>query len=158
MSHADFELFGSADVDNPDVPNVVEIGVEPFQLGHGLRFFVGHTLFIAERVDPAALDRQVLSIPQVADVEFVRIPIDKLIDVVWTEKDDALAEQRFEGCDGQVHAIFDQLGGGFIKQGADLEFSVQRILLPGTGGAGLQDTNVSAVDLVRARVTPGSVP
>jgi len=157
MSHADFELFGSADVDNPDVPNVVEVGVEPFQLGHGLRFFISDVLFIARRVDPAALESQILTGFK-TDEKLLRVPASDLIDVVWTTPNGAFNEQRFDFCDGPVHAIFDQLGGGFVTNGPDLGFSVQRIPLPGTGGARLQDTNVSAVDLVRARFTPGSVP
>ena len=68
--------------------------------------------------------------------------------------------RRGDGCDGVVHERFDQLGGGYLKHGVDLTLSVQRILLPGAAGAAgrLQDTNVSAVDLVKAPITPGRIP
>jgi hypothetical protein len=56
-----------------------------------------------------------------------------------------------------VHPTFDQLGGGFVTNGVDLTLSVQRIGLPGSPGK-LQDTNVSAVDLVKGPITPGRVP
>ena len=159
LSAADFELRGSGDVNNPDVPDLVEIGLRSWFHGHGLLFYVGHVLFIAEKLDPAALERTVWSLPS-GDMTMLRVPASALIDVVWTEEDDALRDQRHEGCDGVVHERFDQLGGGYLKHGVDLTLSVQRILLPGAAGAAgrLQDTNVSAVDLVKAPITPGRIP
>jgi len=156
LSGADFELFGSADVDNPDVPNLPEVGVEPFQLGHGLRFFIGRTLFLAKGVDISTLERFVLV--GGSNLEFVKLPTQMLIDVVETGKNDALEEQRFDICGRLVHRNFDRLEGGFIMHGRDLTFSVQRLVIGTVNGRDiLQDTNTSAVDLVRARFTPGSV-
>ena len=159
LSDADFELLGFGDVDNPAVPNVVEVGLRNWFDGHGLLFYVGQSLFIANEVDPASLERVVRSLPS-GDVQTIRVPDTALIDVMWTEEDDALQDQRYEGCDGVVHERFDQLGGGYLKHGVDLTLSVQRILLPGAAGAAgrLQDTNVSAVDLVKAPITPGRIP
>ena len=159
LSDADFELLGSSDVDNPDVPNLVEVGLRPWFHGHGLLFYVGHSLFIANEVDVSSLERLTWSSP-VGDTEKVRVPAADLIDVVWTEEDDALSEQSYERCDGVVHRSFDQLGGGYLRHGVELSSSLQRIQLPGAAGAGvagrLQDTNVSAVDLTKAPFTPGT--
>ncbi|WP_419940955.1 hypothetical protein [Candidatus Palauibacter sp.] len=63
LSAADFELRGNGDVNNPDVPDLPEIGLRSWFHGHGLLFYVGHVLFIAERLDPAALERTVWSLP-----------------------------------------------------------------------------------------------
>jgi hypothetical protein len=154
LSGADFELLGSGDVDNPDVPNLVEVGTRSFQLGHGLRFFVGETLFLSAPLDPDDLSRGI--IPN-ASSDYLRVPASSLLDVVWTEDDDALEEQLYDSCGGVVHGSFDELGGGFVEHGVDLTLSVQRIPLPGSPGK-LQDTNVSAVDLVKGPITPGRVP
>ena len=158
LSNADFELLGFGDVDNPDVPNVVEVGLRNWFHGHGLLFYVGQSLFIANEVDPASLERVVWSLPS-GDVPMIRVPDTALIDVMWTEEDDVLREQRYEICDGVVHDDFDQLGGGYLQHGVDLTLSVQRIRLPGAAGAAgrLQDTNVSAVDLVKGPITPGTI-
>lgn len=158
LSGADFELLGSADVDNPDVPNLPEVGVEPFQLGHGLRFFIGHVFFIAEDLNVAALERGTLTTIS-GDIEYLKLPAEALIDVLDTEDDDALEEQEFPPCDGKVHRSFDRLGGGFVEHGGDLEFSVQRMVIGADGGRViLQDTNTGAVDLIRARHTPELPP
>lgn len=158
LSNADFELLGSGDVDNPAVPNIVEIGIRPWFHGHGLLFYIGRTLFIANRLDPASLERAVLTLP-IGDIEILRIPAPNLIDVVWTEEDDALNDRRYERCDGVVHETFDRLGGGYLQHGVELSMSLQRIRLPGSaGGTGrLQDTNVSAVDLIKGPVTPKTI-
>ncbi len=59
LSGADFEFFGNGDVDNPAVPNMIDVGLEPFFLGHGVLFlpFGGgaEVPFIAEPVDIAGL-------------------------------------------------------------------------------------------------------
>jgi len=59
-----------------------------------------------------------------------------------------------------VHRNFDRLAGGFIDHGEDLEFSAQRVVLARTpdGRAILQDTNTSAVDLIRSPYTVGTLP
>ena len=158
LSNADFELLGFGDVDNPDVPNAVEVGLRSWFHGHGLLFYVSHSLFIANEVDPASLERAVWSLSS-GDLTLIKIPAADLIDVMWTERDDALQDQRYERCDGVVHKNFDQLGGGYLPGGGNLSLSAQRIRLPGRAGAagGLQDTNVSAVDLVGAPITPGAI-
>ena len=155
LSDADFELLGNADVDNPAVPNLVEVGLRPWFHGHGLLFSHSHSLFVARHVDPASLHRSVDG-----DATIIRVAATDLIDVVWLERAEAFQDRLYERCDGIVHGDFDQLGGGFVSDGSDLSLSVQRILLPGAAGAAghLQDTNVSAVDLTKGTATPGTIP
>ena len=157
LSNADFELFGSADVDNPDVPNVVEVGHQSWFDGHGMEFFDNQSLFIAHEVDIASLERVVWTTPA-GDSEVLRVSAADLIDVVWLETDNPLNDQQFERCDGVVHERFDQLGGGYRDRGV-LTVSVHRVGLPGGAGVAgrLQDTNVSAVDLIEAPITPGTI-
>ena len=162
LSHADFELFGSGDVDNPDVPNLPETGLAPWFDGHGLRFWDSHTLFVSHELDVASLERRALI--EGDDTENFRVPATDVIDLLSLEDADALADQRYGRRDGIVHGSFDQLGGGVRPRTPSdwsyLSLSVQRIRLPGPEGAAgrLQDTNVSAVDLVAAPFTPGTIP
>ena len=158
LSDADFELLGSGDVDNPDVPNLVEVGLQPWFDGHGLLFYDGHSLFLTRELDPASLERVVRRLPA-GDSELLRIPAADIIDLPSLEKADVFIDQLYERCDGIVHENFDQLGGGFLPSPSDLSLSAQRIRLPGSEGAAgrLQDTNVSAVDLVADAFTPGVI-
>jgi hypothetical protein len=159
LSGADFELEGSGDPDNPNAVNLPEVGVRPFPLGHGLRFYIQHTLFLAGPLDVGTLERDVERIPNTQDVELIKIPASAVLDVVATEEDDALAEQRYPRCGPQVARNFDRLEGGFIKHGVDLGLSVQRLKDGEVGGHDvLQDTNTSAVDLVKRPYSPGRLP
>ncbi len=85
LSGADFEFFGNADVDNPAVPNMIDVGLEPWLLGHGLFFLPlgggAEVPFIAEPVDiaglPVLFDPSSVATPRA----FVRYPADKILDV-----------------------------------------------------------------------------
>lgn len=159
LSGARFELEGTGDPDNPDAANLPEVGVRPFMLGHGLRFFVSQTLFLAAPLDVDALEREVKRTPNSQDVELIKIPASAIVDVVATDDDDALEEQQYTRCGARVARNFDRLEGGFIEHGVDLGLSVQRLADGELGGHDvLQDTNTSAVDLVKRTYTPGRVP
>jgi hypothetical protein len=159
LTDADFELFGPSDIDNPSVPNMPEIGLASWFRGHGMELWPSFPYFLSEPVDvetlPHALEES-RNIP----AELVRIPREALLDVVATETNDAYWEQILPPCDQDVHRDFDRLAGGFIRHGEDLEYSVQRLVIDTTldGRAILQDTNTSAVDLVRALYTVGTLP
>jgi hypothetical protein len=156
LTNADFELFGPADVDNPAVPNMPDVGLEYDRRGHGLIPKVFNTYFLSERVDIETL----LHVREEwSGLEWARFPREALLDVLATEKNEALHEQEYPRCRESVHRDFDRLGGGFTESG-DLEYSVQRLVIDTTpdGRPILQDTNTSAVDLVRALYTVGALP
>ncbi len=159
LTHADFELLGPADVDNAAVPNMRDIGLDYDRRGHGLTLWVGETFVLSEAVDIATLTHAFFRIGSVA-IEFVRFPQAAVLDVLASEVNDALHEQGFPPCAESVHRNYDRLAGGFIEHGDDLEYSVQRLVIDYTpdGRAILQDTNTSAVDLVRALYTVGTLP
>jgi hypothetical protein len=158
LTHADFELLGPADVDNPAVPNMLDIGLEYDLLGHGLTFGISETYFLSKAVDVDALERRM--VPLWGDREFARFPREAILDVLATTPDNARSEQLYPRCDEWVHRDFDRLEGGGTRSGEDLEYSVQRVVIGYTQGgrAILQDTNTSAVDLIRALYTPGTLP
>jgi hypothetical protein len=156
LTHADFEMLGPADVDNPAVPNMPDIGIEYDRRGHGMIPWIDRTFFLSEPVD-------VETLPHIADewgLLFARFPGETLLDVLATQEIDVLVERDYPPCSESVHRNFDRLAGGFIEHGEDLEYSVQRVVIDTTpdGRAILQDTNTSAVDLVRALYTVGTLP
>ena len=160
LSLADFELLGPADVDNPSVPNMLEAGLESWFFGHGLQPMVGKPYFLSNPVDIEALPHQTDEGGLVAR-EFVRFPREALLDVLATWSDAADIDQLIAPpCREAVHRNFDRLAGGFVEHGEDLEYSVQRLVIDTTpdGRAILQDSNTSAVDLVRALYTVGTLP
>jgi hypothetical protein len=159
LTHADFELLGPADVDNAAVPNMRDIGLDYDRRGHGLTLWVGETFVLSEAVDIATLTHAFFRIGSVA-IEFVRFPQAAVLDVLASEVNDALRDQNCPLCPESVHRNFDRLAGGFIKHSHDLGYSVHRLVTDYTpdGRAILQDTNTSAVDLVRALYTPGTLP
>jgi hypothetical protein len=158
LSNADFELLGPADVDNPAVPNMPEIGLASYFFGHGMHLRPSLPYFLSEPVDVETLPHAVDE-TRVVPEEFVRIPREALLDVVVIYANRVDTEAQYPPCDVAVHQDFDRLGGGFIKHGEDLEYSVQRVVIDTTpdGRAILQNTNTSAVDLVRALYTVGTL-
>jgi hypothetical protein len=160
LTDADFELSGFADVDNPAVPNLPDIGLEYDRRGHGMSLGSFNTYFLSESVDVETLPRASPWAPPYVR-EYVRFPREALLDVLAAQEDNALHEQNYPHCHEQVHRNFDRLAGGFTKGGGvDLEYSVQRVVIDSTpdGRAILQDTNTSGVDVVRALYTVGTLP
>ncbi|MGD2152894.1 MAG: DUF4876 domain-containing protein [Gemmatimonadales bacterium] len=156
LSQADFELLGSADVDNPAVPNLLEVSPRSHPEGHGEDMSLGQLYFLCEAVDPESLPKALT--PQ-RGYPLVRFPAGRLLDVVATHHYDAYIEQRIPQCHPMVHPSFDQLEGGYVLPAIDVDFSIQRIVLGYTadGRAILQDTNTSAIEFLRAHYTLGTL-
>jgi len=76
LSRADFELEGSADADNPDVPNLPAAGAWSNSRGHGMLASDGTIRFLALPSDPTSLTTVVFT-----GYRFSRIPADLIIDV-----------------------------------------------------------------------------
>lgn len=153
LTRADFELIGSPDVDNPNVPNMPEAGLAPWLLGHGLRAFPGHVFFIALPVSAGEMVRM-----RYGDgTEWARVPAERVLDVVLPWSDDLAGEVTGPPCLLTVHARFDRLEGGFHETGEDLTLSFQRRILQEDSKFVLQDVNTSFTDLVIQRLSPGTV-
>lgn len=163
LSHADFELRGVASADNPAVPDMLDVGLEPFvatlgnssvtPLDPGRKAF-----FVAEPLDPQTLP---IAYRDPNGRGWVQIPRESLIDVVglsiiWPDSD-----RQFPPCVPMVHPDFDRYEGGFMEIGLGVErgkVSWHRRILRNAGGrAILQDANTSAVDIVIAPLSPGTV-
>ena len=158
---ADFEFVGPADVDNPAVPNMVDVGFDGLAAlqGHGLYFPpLGQVAYIAQPLDYPTL--MLARFPGTRDERSPRVPRDKILDVavIRTNYDAGVPE-----CARTVDAVFDR-GTGFRGRGQsgnpEEAWAVARRRIPnGIGGrVVLQDSRASTADLVRSIRSPGTVP
>jgi hypothetical protein len=160
LSGADFEFSGSADVDNPNVPNMVDVGLSAAPLGHGSGLNPGGitVLLITEPLDVNSLPRGSFS----SGVEIVRIPSGKIIDAAAFVSDrNTVALYGNPECATLIHPDLDRMEGHLIygEGREDWDLSLQRRVLGGlTGGRRmLQRTRTTAVDFHVAGRTPGTI-
>jgi hypothetical protein len=157
LSSADFELLGSGDVDNPDVPNVVEIGLRPWFRSHGLDMTWRDVLFLALPSDIESLHR---AHEPITGDDWVRFPTESLLDVVTLAPQNiAAVDQLATPCAVSVNRQFDRLEGGFISTWNDTTIALhRRIVRTSTNGRNtLQDLNTSFLDLVIGKRSPGRI-
>ncbi len=162
LTGADFEIrpgdWGLAD--NPAVPDLEDVGPEPFV--HYLLIPTFSQWFLAEPTDLASLPR----LKDPADFkevpwEFVRIPHERILDVthIWLDLSDAVGLLTSEPiCRDPTNPIYDAVPGGFAD-GHQAPLSAQRRVITGRDGRTmLLDTDISAIDFVMMPTTPGWVP
>ncbi len=160
LSQADFELEGTADADNPDVPNLPSVGLISNLLGHGMVINSSKVYFLVQPVDPTSLETAL----DPGGTRWARIPADRLIDVVHTtgvKVDAASTLTPYKQC-YWVTRSFESLGAAFYRPGGpggDLSVSLQRRVLRLTeaGRLILQDVNTSFVDFSVATRSPGRI-
>lgn len=161
LSGAAFEIRGVASADNPAVPDMLDVGLQPFVTPLGGRSLTPlmksrRVYVLADAIDPQSMP--VLMRDGLGD-GFVRVPADLIIDAVstgtiWPDRD-----LEFTQCAPTVHPTFDRYEGGFTLFGAPKpRASYQRRILRQDGNTVLQDTDTSAADLVEAPPTPGTLP
>jgi len=156
LSHADFEWGGSSNADNPDVPNLQNIGL---RLPPIWPVDTDMPEFLAEAVDLSTLPRYV---DPHSGYTWVRIPRDAILDAwVGTAEVPAGVMVTSPPCLEATHRYFDRLPGPAYRHGDfDAGISYQRrvlMVLP-DGRKVLQDTNTSMVDFGNAPRTPGWIP
>ncbi len=157
LSHADFEWGGWRNADNPDVPNLQDIGQRPILLNQP-RW--RDPEFLSEPVDLDALPRYV--VPDNGHT-WVRIPRAAILDVWVGAQDWTTSSYRppVPTCLEATHRSFDRLPGpAFTNPDFAQGISYQRrvlTVLP-DGRQRLQDTNTSMFDFVKALRTPGWIP
>lgn len=162
LTGADFEFSGTADVNNPDVPNMVDNGLEEWFLGHGLWFSGAGE--VPTLVGPVTID----GLPQARvdpanDRIYVRFPADAVHDVfaAGSEWSGTMATRAF--CDEMVSDHFDRLSHllprGFSEPPGPRLSQQRRVVGTAPGGWSiLLDTNTSAVDFVTVERTLGTLP
>ena len=157
LSGAAFEWGGEATPDNPDVPNLEQIGPSVMSPFHPYQ--TDMPLFLSEGVPLAGLPRYIH--PLFGQV-YVRIPAALVLDATsfpedWTT--DAYTPQP--ACLEDLHRSFERLPGpagayGDFERGVSFQ---RRVLLVGPDGRQiLQDTDTSMEDFVKAPRSPGWIP
>ena len=155
LSGADFEFIGSADVDNPTVPNMINVVTWEKPLGHGWSADpVGSEPFVADHL---LLDTLPQAYPYTGSQRFYRIPRAAVLDVATLYWPGA----QYPLCRYITSPAFDRQPGGYISGEnfpvASIQRQVSRIL-PG-GQKVLQRTKTTAVDFrVWSPRTPGYLP
>jgi hypothetical protein len=159
LSHADFEFAGPA-VDNPEVPNMVDVGLRPSPLGHGLSGLALGTPVVAEPLDVASLPRGWTE----SGLEMARIPAEKILDVATLQPDyDLAATMGNTECELLIHPNFDRLEGRLYYGGQDesvWNLAIHRRVagVRTDGRLLLQRTRTTAVDFFVAARSPGVIP
>ena len=158
LSGADFELEGAADVDNPDVPNLREVGPQSDRRGHGMYTGDPTVLYLALPVDVAGLTKGLVGGSEHAAA---RIPGDRIVDVRHGDWVDPDAEPPFvydEYC-SYVNREFDRLASPWYRPSGDSRISQHRKVVRTDNGSRvvLQDVNTSFVDWVLSLYSPGRI-
>jgi hypothetical protein len=157
LSQAHFEFYaGGGDVDNPEVPNAVDVGLRPNPLGHGLFWSIlGKVVWVARSFDLATMQTQIIP----GGAVWGRIPANALLDVMAIKT--AWQGSQYPECPWLVHPSFDQqavqLLGGPV---ADDTLAYRRRRLPFSidGWPVLQHTRASAWDFTVAPRDPFARP
>jgi hypothetical protein len=157
LTNADFELEGTADADNPDVPNMPDVGLRPSLRGHGLDMIARATYFLSGSIELGTLHRVRDS---ATGNEWVRFPAHSVLDVVSLHNGSAYSDAQYTPCRVSVHPSFDELEGGFLNTSMDTTLSFHRRILPAFGGTTtpiLHDVNTSFIDVVTGPHSPGEI-
>jgi len=158
LTQADFEFFGGgSDVDNPSVPNAVDVGMRSPFFGHGLYWSIlGKVVWVARPLDLATMHTEV--IPGTSGA-WARIPANALLDVMGIKT--AWSGSEYPECARLVHPRFDRrevqlLGRPFV----DDTLAYKRVQVPFTiaGQPVLQHTRTSAWDFTIGPRTPFARP
>jgi hypothetical protein len=159
LSGADFEFVGPSDVDNPSVPNMVNIGLREWNaavVGHGLYFnSINRIVFVADSLDPATLVHDNLP---VNSPDHVRIPASELLDVFTSIMKPGLETTLTPACPQLVNMEMDRAHAELLDYNTVDAIRRNTLLVTPSGHPLLQRTKTSARDFTTATPTPGQVP
>jgi hypothetical protein len=154
LSAADFESVGANDVDNPSVPNMIDVGLSRWDdaQGHGMLLGFG-IYFIAEESNVEELAVDDLPTPGGMHRGF---PVSSVLDILpllrYPHPDAA------QHCAQVIHPTLDRAPLQSPPPG-EIQSSRRRVLTTLAGGRViLQRTRTSALDFEHGTLTPGVVP
>lgn len=154
---ADFEFIGTADVDNPSVPNMHSVGPRngDVALGHGWMAYDLRAIYLL--ASPLRLDtlpRQ--STPYADGAPFVRIPTAAILDVLSTAFE---RSSPYPECRPAILPSLDAEEARILPEGGGAMSAHRRVArtLP-SGRVILQRSRNSAADWYLAPMTPFRVP
>lgn len=152
LRDADFEFQGPAEGDNPSVPNMEPIGLEPAPGGHGLgiQTLLTEPIFLSDPVVVSELRRG--RPPRIED-PYVLFPAARIIDAMGYLAPSA------EQCAEFLHDRFDRLGATYTSNESTFRLVLQRRRIGAVGETPvLMDTNASEADFYFAPRSPGRLP
>lgn len=152
---ADFEFPGSADADNPAVPNMVDFSTAESVFRHGLYFgsSLAAVLTVSHPADPGGFMRG--KRPH-SDSEVMRVPREQIMDALTTVSLYFRTRPDLHVCSQLVHRSMDRQFGWLISDvGNYWERSIGRRVLTtlDDGRPLLQNTRSSASDFVVTPIT-----
>jgi hypothetical protein len=158
LSGADFEFVGpSGGVDNPAVPNLVDIGTQPHPLGHGLYFNASTIFFLAAAQD----DTKLLRMREPGNpYEYARIPFNTILDSgIVVGDQEAAGTLALPRCAARAHSKTDR--GYAVNLRFDqphLSLHRRPLLTAPDGRTILQHTGNSGVDFFTGPVSVAQSP
>ena len=154
LSHADFEFTGPADVDNPNVPNMIDIGLLAHHGGHGLIWpGLAAVAVVAAPLQVGDLEHRL----HAGTAEYVRIPRTKVLDGLWVRSN---YRSEYTECLRLVSAAIDREGSAArgTDEATEWNYSLSRRRLSQAPGSPLQHTRSGESDFVRTLRNPGAYP
>jgi hypothetical protein len=155
LSHADFEYRGSSDVDNPGVPDMINLGPFAAFYGHGTFFSsVSAVVALVRPSDIDAFKRQISP----TGAEYRLIPRDQLLDAIAIRYINAA---KYKPCDRMVDPSIVHDDAPLLGLPPDpfLQSVNRRIYFVRPDGRPvLQNTRSSLSDLIIGERTPGRIP
>lgn len=156
FSHADFEFRGSADVDNPSVPDMISVGPRDGGLeGHGWRGWEFRPVYaLATPLDIDTLPKQ-FSASWDGGSNLVRIPAKAILDILSSA---FLNPGAYPPCSAPLVPSLDAGEARLLNYGGIMSMhrKVSRIL--NSGRSILQWSHNSAADWLPGPMTPFAVP
>jgi hypothetical protein len=155
LRQADFEFYaGGADVDNPEVPNALDVGISSPPTGHGLEWSaLGKVAFVARPFDLSTIQRQFFG-----NGNWGRIPARTLLDVMAMR---TTYTSGYAECTWLVHPGYDRAAVQLLGAKPDdgrLAYRRRETPLTVAGRAVLQHTRTSAWDFVVVSRNPFAQP
>jgi hypothetical protein len=158
LSGASFEFIGSADVNNPAVPDMLSTGLAEWlpSVGHGLKFLSTFIqVFVAKPLSIDTLPRA----EAIPGQDHVRIPRDAVLDVYTSRATPELQTTLTSvPCARMVHPIFDLQSAELYDYRQLSSMRRQVFLALGDGRVLLRRTGNSRVDFESSPPTPGRLP
>ena len=166
LRHADFEIGSPSIADNPAVPNMIDVGLDPFNSSAGPGMWLSAAFaayFLAEAVDIGGL---AVSYRDHQGREWLRMPRSRLQDVVVVHPIWAQHDMEWPPCDSALHDSFERYESVLFEIGFALEHPVEETLalerkilrVTPAGRPVLMNTNTSAFDFLPGTRTPGWLP
>lgn len=157
LSRADFEFLGPADIDNPLVPNMIDLSPRAYSEGHGWRFRGGRQVWglaVALGVD---------TLPRYVDHAFgrdtwLRVPVSALLDIVRYNWDMPSSNPSIVDCPSPIMSDVDAADAVLLKIQDTLAIHRRVSRTLPDGRVVYQRSRNSAADWITGPGTPGKVP